>query len=54
MVKPNFSLNFDSLLNKDWIKSIVLNLISIHSDLGLAGHLFEGPKELDQVNELAN
>ena len=27
MVKPNSSLDFDSLLDKDWIKSIALNLI---------------------------
>ena len=27
MVKFNFSLDFDSLLDKDWIKSIALNLI---------------------------
>ena len=54
MIKPNASINLDFSLDKDWIKSIALNLISIHFDLGLAGHLFVGPEGLDQVNELVN
>ena len=50
MVKPNSSLDLDSVLDKDWIKSIALNLIYIHFDLDLEGYLFEGPKRLDQAN----
>ena len=54
MVKLNSSLDLDFLLDKDWIKSIPLNLIYIHFNLDLEGYLFEDPKGLDQTNELAN
>ena len=50
MVKSNFSLDLDFLLDKDWIKSITLNIVSIYFDLDLEGHLFEDPKGLDQAN----